>query len=120
MILLTTPYNPGDAHAGASYTHARVVAVELDARVLNVRVALNYVYEESPGVWAYGKVGRLSLNIDGSEFHTLKKIKAKKGDGDIIREWCKAIEQFVIDQALIEGTIVDDPMLDDPAPEATT
>ena len=116
MILLTTPFNPGDSDPGKSYTHARVVSVELNAKRMRVRVAVNYVYEDG-GVWAYGQVGKLSLGIDELDFHTLKKIKPKKGDGDIIREWVKACEQFIVDQGLLDGTIIEDPMLDDPIPD---
>lgn len=113
MIELTTAFNPGDSDPGKTYTHVRTVEVVLQARDQWIRVGMERLYLDG-AEWVIGNTGMLNLTIDREDFHTLKKIKAKKGDGDIIREFFKACEQFAIDQGVVEGDIVEDPMLDDP------
>lgn len=116
MIELSKPLNPGDVHPGVLYTHARMRFCNMDLLKLRIRASVYYVYLAEDGTWQDGIVPSLEVLIDGPDFHTAKKLKAKMPNGDILREWTKALEQFLVDEGLISGRVIDDDLLNDPPP----
>lgn len=60
MILLTTPYNPGDLDPGQSYTHAMVTEFRADILRKQFRVEVQFgTVSGSPAVFFPGKSDRI-------------------------------------------------------------
>lgn len=116
MILLTTPFNPGDTEPGKQYTHARAETVNIRLSRKKLTVQTCYYYENDEGVLTPGAKEGPQISIDEADFYAAKRLKAKIQNGQILREYLKSIEQYLLDQEVFDGAVIDDPLLDDPPP----
>jgi hypothetical protein len=108
-IELTTPFNPGDADEGKSYTHVKIVkfSADLSNNLLTATVRYGYFNEE---VWVDGVHIRgatlLGFTIEGADFVDIVSKMTSAAGVLIYDEVARELNQHLLDKGYFQGTVV--------------
>lgn len=104
MILLTTPFDPGDVDPGALYTHVQIADMAKNPTAQYLRVKWIYGTVDG-GSFVPGALRPTTTVFVGEDFTNYAAIIVD-GDTTCDAAFDRAVEQALIDRGILTGSIV--------------